>query len=64
MQVRPKRLCVCERRVDARDERGAPQVCRGPAVRQELGGGRERQRRGVEEGDEVGKEEAAVGDQL
>lgn len=64
MQIRPKRLGVCQRGVDGRDERGAPQVGRRPPIRTEFGGGGEREGGGVEEGDEPGEEEAAVGDDL
>ena len=64
MQIRPKRLGVCQRGVDGRDERGAPQVGRRPPIGTEFGGGGERERGGVEEGDEPGEEEAAVGDDL
>lgn len=64
MQVRPKRLRVRQRRVDRRDERGAPQVGRRPAVGLELGGGGQRERGRVEEVGEVGEEDAAVGDEL
>ena len=64
MQVRPKRLGVCEGGVDSCDERGTPEVGRRPPVRAEFGGGGERERGWVEKGDEVGDEEAAVGDDL
>ena len=64
MQLRPKRLGVREGGVNARDERGAPQIYGRPAVGQELGGGGQRERGRVEEGNEVREEEAAVGDDL
>jgi hypothetical protein len=64
MHVGPKRLGVCQGGVDARDKRGAPEVGRRPPIRTEFGGGGERERGGVEEGDEVGDEDAAVGDDL
>ena len=64
MQLRPKRLGVREGGVNARDERGAPQIYGRPTVGQELGGGSQRERGRVEEGNEVREEEAAVGDDL
>lgn len=64
VHIRPKRLGVRERGVDGRDERGAPQIGRRPAVWEEFGGGGEREGGRVEEGDEVSDKGSAVGDDL
>jgi hypothetical protein len=55
---------VCEEGVDPCDEGCAPDVRRRPAIREEFGWGGEREGGRVEEGEEVGEEEAAVGDDL
>lgn len=61
MKIGPEGLGVGEEGIEAGDGRGAPKVDGGPAVGLQLGRGLEGQRRRVQEGEEVGEEEAGVG---
>ena len=64
MRIRPEGLRVGEEGVQACDEGRTPQVRGGPTVWQEFSRGRESERVGLEEGEEVREEESPVRRQL